>query len=882
MNFGGAGGPIYSSNYAANAFTSAIVFGSPTANSVVELVNPVVTGSAAGDPSVTIRVNSGAGGDYAVASGVFSGFNGLSKTGTGMLVLTAAETYAGGTGVAGGTLVLAHAGATLNASSAVTISAGATLQLGWTAGQDDALGLPGGTFPAVAVAAGGTLTSAAGTTHNLGRLTLTGGTVLGTASPPAGAYTFTLNGPVTASGAIDATIGGSANGSANGSGGVGVRGPITMNVASGSRLLIPAPLGDAAGSTGAVVKIGPGTLVLSGTNTYAGGINVSAGTVSATPGSLGTGSILLGGTGTLAIGSDATVAGLPLTFAGGGRLTLANYASNLSFAPGTLMTLGAAAGTPSSLAGTIADNGATPTSLAYVGPGALTLTAANGYSGGTNVSAGTLLAANPAAIGSGAVLVTGGATLSAPSGLSTVTGPVTVNAATLVVGGSGLGSAGTLNLSNGSTFRYAANSDSFDPTAGRTVAFNGAVTVDTNGTAQTFAGVPTGTGPTTGTLAKVGAGTLTLAGSGPYGASTTVTGGGLVVAAAASLGTGTLSVSGAGVTLDLYQPAQAAAALSGVTAQPANGSATVTLHGTALTVNQSSSTTFNGTLAGTGSLTKLGAGTLTLAGPTPYAGPTNVAGGTLVFGVGPRTLAGGLAISGNAVVQLTPVPALTQWSLVTPTLSVATGTGGGFAGKLDLGITDLDVQGGSLAGVTSLAAAGFAGGRWTGTGLTSALAAADSRRLTAVGVIQNATDIGGTTPIYTTLDGQPATATDVLARYTYYGDADLDGLVNAADYTRVDAGFVMGLTGWQNGDFNYDGTVDGADYAMMDNAFNRQLGEIAAPDMPAAGGPVAAPAVAVSAVPEPASGGLLAAVGLGLLGRRRRCRTRPTACRRGA
>ena len=62
---------------------------------------------------------------------------------------------------------------------------------------------------------------------------------------------------------------------------------------------------------------------------------------------------------------------------------------------------------------------------------------------------------------------------------------------------------------------------------------------------------------------------------------------------------------------------------------------------------------------------------------------------------------------------------------------------------------------------------------------------------------------------------------DVLIKYTYFGDANLDGTLNGADYQQIDMGFGMGLTGWQNGDFNYDGVINGADYALLDNTFNQ-------------------------------------------------------------
>jgi hypothetical protein len=97
--------------------------------------------------------------------------------------------------------------------------------------------------------------------------------------------------------------------------------------------------------------------------------------------------------------------------------------------------------------------------------------------------------------------------------------------------------------------------------------------------------------------------------------------------------------------------------------------------------------------------------------------------------------------------------------------------------------------------------------------------------------------------------------------------------VTSADYAKIDAAYLnnqnsgnAALTGWANGDFNYDGVVNGSDYTLIDNAFNMQGAqlstEIASPTALIAGG-------AVSAVPEPASLGLLGISALGLLARRR-------------
>jgi hypothetical protein len=109
--------------------------------------------------------------------------------------------------------------------------------------------------------------------------------------------------------------------------------------------------------------------------------------------------------------------------------------------------------------------------------------------------------------------------------------------------------------------------------------------------------------------------------------------------------------------------------------------------------------------------------------------------------------------------------------------------------------------------------------------------------------------------------------TDVLVKYTYVGDADLSGSISATDYTAIDNGFNMHLTGWGNGDFNYDGVVNGDDYTLIDNAFNTQSGIIA--------GVTAGPAEAIagpasSSVPEPASLGLLGVGVTAMFIRRRR------------
>jgi hypothetical protein len=57
--------------------------------------------------------------------------------------------------------------------------------------------------------------------------------------------------------------------------------------------------------------------------------------------------------------------------------------------------------------------------------------------------------------------------------------------------------------------------------------------------------------------------------------------------------------------------------------------------------------------------------------------------------------------------------------------------------------------------------------------------------------------------------------------YTYFGDANLDGTVNADDYAAIDAS-VVGTNGLYQGDFNYDGIISGDDVAIIDYDMARQ------------------------------------------------------------
>jgi fibronectin-binding autotransporter adhesin len=289
--------------------------------------------------------------------------------------------------------------------------------------------------------------------------------------------------------------------------------------------------------------------------------------------------------------------------------------------------------------------------------------------------------------------------------------------------------------------------------------------------------------------------------------------------------------------------------------------------------------------SGTLGITKDGPATLTLTGLNTYTGPTTVLNGQLVFapsgtGVQVETIStgSGITINTNASIAVAVVANQANRALlVTGGLSLA-GNTGAWTSQLDLGNNDLVVKNGELSQLSDQLAQGYASGAWNGTyGISSTAAANDTTHLTALGVIQNSVDgtttgatLYGTNTSSGLFDGTyNGSSGDVLVKYTYYGDTNLDGEVDGSDYSRIDNGFINDLTGWSNGDFNYDGVINGSDYTLIDNAFNTQGASLAA-EIGSPTAQIAGTGAAGSSVPEPVSVGMLTLGAAGLLGRRRR------------
>ncbi|HWP40528.1 MAG TPA: family 16 glycosylhydrolase, partial [Tepidisphaeraceae bacterium] len=227
-------------------------------------------------------------------------------------------------------------------------------------------------------------------------------------------------------------------------------------------------------------------------------------------------------------------------------------------------------------------------------------------------------------------------------------------------------------------------------------------------------------------------------------------------------------------------------------------------------------------------IVKDGAGGWTISAANTYTGGTTVNDGVLVankFSNGTLTVNGGVAqvsVKGtaNSPSGTTRVPAL----------NVST------TARLDLNNNALVVNNGNLGTITSRIKSALENNGnfdWQGPGIGSTQANVQNTTagsfLFGLGVIKNdLAQVGGTGPIYTDFAGESGlTAAEVLVKFTYFGDADLSGSIDATDYSLIDNGYVNTLSGWLNGDFDYSGTIDATDYALIDNAYVNQAGPLA-------------------------------------------------------
>jgi hypothetical protein len=217
---------------------------------------------------------------------------------------------------------------------------------------------------------------------------------------------------------------------------------------------------------------------------------------------------------------------------------------------------------------------------------------------------------------------------------------------------------------------------------------------------------------------------------------------------------------------------------------------------------------------------------------------------------------GGAAERTSSIDTLT-IAAAARLDLTNNNLVIREGTAGTFTG-------------GAYGGVQGDVARAYHNGAWDQPGLMTSEPNAQPAVGTHTIGVATASQVLFIAPTATgTFAGQSATGTSVIAMYTYAGDLNLDGRVDAQDYGIID-NFVQfpGSDGYANGDINYDGVIDAADYGIIDNTIQLQGAPIPTTAAAAAGG--AADFASVTAVPEPAACGFAIVTAAALLARRRR------------
>lgn len=492
----------------------------------------------------------------------------VTKSGAGTLVITGGNpNYSGLTTVTNGVVALG-ANDSLGTGGVTLDGGGLRSDAGITFSNTITLGLGGGTW------------------DTNGNNTTLAGSLTGAGFTKSGAGTLTLGGASTHFGGTDILQGTlrvvNAGALAN-TQGVFVNDFATLDLASTSQTLNALSL-----STFGTVSLGSGTLTLDspagdssdifGTITGSGGLVVNGANTFV---GIGAQQTYTGGT-TINDGfvellvADALAPTGALTVNGGLLFIDADQTvSQLSGTGGVIdlcncITLTVDQSTSTTFAGAIAGDG----SLRKIGSGTLALTADNfGWFGNTAVEGGVVALGHDNSLGDAF--------------------------ATVTLDGGTLRSDAAINVSNAITFGV------------------GGGTWNTNGNDTTLLGDLGGPGSFT----KTGAGTLVLAGFNTYAGGTTVTDGVLQAGAADAFGNNTGFIVNGG-TLDLNDFDLLASSLGGTGGM-------VDLGAGFLTVEQSTNTTFDGVISGTGSLEKYGTGTLTLTNTQTHTGLTAVGEGTL-------------------------------------------------------------------------------------------------------------------------------------------------------------------------------------------------------------------------------------------------------------
>jgi fibronectin-binding autotransporter adhesin len=626
-------------------------------------------------------------------------------------------------------------------------------------------------------------------------------------------------------------------------------------------------------SGGVTMNTSGNTLILDGTNAWTGGTTISAGTVQ-----VGQASDVAALTSPLGTSASAVSDGTTLNFASSQATTVSNTINGV---------------------GVVNQNGT----------GATTLSAAagNSYGGGTTVNTGTLVATNTSgsATGTGNVTLNGGVLASGTTG--SISGNVLAGTGAHTVAPGGVGTVGSLTIggltsTNLTTLNFDLGTGVGEITNGDLLTLGSGTVSIGSGTAMTFGGLPVA-GDDYRLIGDLSSGavvdaiplanfSLPAAPAGlVYSLSNSVDAGyiDLVVVTSGPANLTWNNAGGAspsdgqtwdiginnnwnnGTSTTVYSDG-ANVTFNDVNNAVSNGGSNANAYNVALnTIVAPASVLVNnslgnytisgtGTIGGTGSLTKSGTGTLTLSTPNTYSGGTTVtAGKLLIEPTSPTTSAlptGALTVTGGTVQLADNVTAGTALGTSNVNLTSLSITG---TGTLDIGNNRIIIDYGSPATdpIASIAA-------WIKNGfydlsgpqiISSDIAADDA----ASGLSYGIGYADGA-------DGAVAglSSGEIEIMFTLLGDANLDGQVNAEDFTPFSAN--VGKNGsWDDGDFNYDGTVNSEDFTP----FSANLGKTAT--LAAAAGTLeSADGIGLANVPEPGSPALLGVALIGLMPRRKR------------
>ena len=551
-----------------------------------------------------------------------AGTAGLTSGGTGTNALWRSNSYTGATVVSGGTLTLRGAGA-LSTNTTLQVASGATFSMTGDFAPSNNVTVAGlsGAGTVTGGAGGLTIDKASGSDTFSGQVT--GGVRL----TKAGAGTLVLSGSNSYSGGTLISAGAlTLNG-----------GLLSGGITNNASLVIHGDLVNAVSGTGSLTKTGSANTSIWVSNTYSGATVIEGGSVkldgagmissnsalrvdsgasfsitgfftasnNVTVAGLTGAGVVQGAAGTLTVSKPTTASdvftgsingGIALTLAGSTQLWLAgsNNYTGVTTVGGSdnVLNLVHANGLGSTAAGTTVGNGSV-----------LRIQGTNNGGSGITVGAEALTIIGQGRAGNGGAL-------RSVSGTNTWQGKVTLS------GDARIGSAGssflTLDVASGNAIE----------SADFNLATEGAGHIQVNDAI----------GLGTGSLTKLGTGSLILGAANSYSGGTTLSEGFLRLDNASAAGSGSITQVTNNSTLQINTTGTVANAMSIFnirTMQTVTLSGNKTLNNATYTVDAGTTTTESGNLSGAGGITKQGIGTLIVTGNNSYTGAVAVDAGVL-------------------------------------------------------------------------------------------------------------------------------------------------------------------------------------------------------------------------------------------------------------